>query len=172
MESGHTQDVFQVFEQAMQFFEVFSPDAGKSDTADKMRQYFQMMELVKGMAGTQEDTKDTEFEYHSDILHNPAMRGIKSAVSNLGPEYRRSMSMVIRLIELRKLLEEYTLKLIFMQRNKPGDWRKNTLMSIRPFMEKEKQDKIDILINAIDLKETMALLDLMSMFNVAQTAAE
>jgi hypothetical protein len=169
METGPTQDAFQAFEQAMQLFEVFAPDTGKSDTADKMRQYLQMMELMKNMADTREEADETDFEYHSDILHNPAMRGIKLAVSNLGPEYRRSMKTVIGLIELRKLLEEYTLKLVFMHKNKPGDWRKNTLVSIRPFMEKEKQEKIDILINAIDLKETMALLDLMSMFNAANS---
>lgn len=162
MESESTQDMFQAFAKAREIFEAMGLNDENAGTKEKISQMLQMMELMKNLSKTTEKTTEKTYKYYDEPIHTPAMRSIKSAIPYLEPEYQRSMGIFMKFIELKKLLEAYSSKMISMQSGEPGDWRKNMLLAVRPHMEEDKKEKIDMLVKMIDMKE---MLDLMNILN-------
>jgi len=175
MESEPTQDMFQAFIKAREVYETIGGEGfNGADEIEGMLRKLQTLEKFRSADKNPE--RDSEqnpdknegqngektYGYYDDPLHTPALRSIKAAIPYLEPEYQQIMGILVKLIELKKLLDAYAGKLFFTQNKHPGDWRKNMLLAVRPHMEKDKREKIDFLLKAIDMKEMM---DIMSAIN-------
>lgn len=164
MDFGSTQDMLQAFAAVSEIMNDANTGESTNDQNLNMLKMWSMMQKINEMKETKESKpresqeQTPQIQYYDDPIHTPAMRSIKSAVVYLEPEYQKQMGIFIKLLELKKLLEAYSEKMITMQTKDEGNWRKNMLLSIRPHMDKEKQAQIDLLITFIDLKEIMGVL--------------
>ncbi len=132
----------------------------------------QLMELMKSQSNSEpnpgfskdsssninERTIDTENEekkpppkYYDDQINTPGLLSIKAAIPYLDFEYQRKIGVLIKLLELKKLLEMYSQTAIQISSTK--DYKRGMLTAIRPHMTEDKRNKIDILLKLIDIDE-------------------
>ena len=103
----------------------------------------------KGVSDSISNYNPVEFDA---AVQTDALKTIKAAIPHLEPRYRQNMSVLVKLIEIRKLLRFYGEGAIAAQAATDGDWRINMLTSIRPYMPDHKQYTLDMLVKFIDLQ--------------------
>lgn len=68
---------------------------------------------------------------------------------------KENISSILKLMELKDLFDMYQNMSVSVQAN-GGDWKKEMLMSIKPKVKKNNQNKIDMLIKLIEIKKIMS----------------
>lgn len=91
-----------------------------------------------------------------DMACAPWLNGMKAFLPYLDPRCRRSVSTLLKLLELKKLMESYGRRMIDMQAACGGDWRMGMLSAIRQHLPAEKQRQLDVMLNALSMMELMA----------------
>lgn len=179
MEKKNELDMMKVMTQAMELSKVLkgSDEASGekksgSDEDNDMESMLKMMEIVSLLSNTMskpeveldEQRKEVSNEflggefnkhmaYFENDINTPAIKTIKSALPYLDYKYQRNIGVAVKLIEIQRILDKYSSAAINMEITKDKNWRKNMILAIRPHMEKEKRQMIDMLINFMDMKE-------------------
>ncbi len=152
-DTGHgTDDTQRLVEQAMSLSRLF----GKGDQAnDNAQMVNQMMDMYKALRSFQSDiTKPTESVSETvfdDEINTPAIKSIKAAIPYLEPRYQKNVGLMIKLIEIQRLIEVYSNRAVAL--NDGVNWKRGMLTAIRPHVVGEKQALIDKLIKVMDMKE-------------------
>lgn len=168
MDLNSTQDIIHAFSKAQELYKAFGTGEESTNTNDQFNQMFQMMELMSNLNQSKSvPTDETANEqktsynpqYYDELIHTPTMRSIQSAIPYLKPEYQRNIVIFMKILELKKMLEIYSNRLVTLQSQDIGDWRKNMLLAIRPHMNEDKQQKVDLLIKLIDVRQFMDIIN-------------
>lgn len=161
-----------MFEQAAMFAQMFQ-GSGQGDSTDglaMMNRMLKMMEIVEMIQSLQKPPVPLSpdggvdgvriFDEDSQV---PGLKAIKSAIPYLEPRYRKNLGLIVKLIEIHKLIETYGYSAMQTHGRPPGaddnGWRREMLMAVRPHMSAEKQNITDLLIKCIDMMEIVRKME-------------
>jgi|GEM_PF-1835644 len=182
MEDKNGLDMMKIMAEAMQLSKVLNGDGednkatnGTEDTSD-MESMLKMMEIASLLSNTISKRSSLELSnqtteisknfsgeeftrhvsYFEEDINTPAIKTIKSALPYLDYKYQRNIGVAVKLIEIQRILDKYSSAVMNMEITKNENWRRDMILAIRPHMEEEKRQMIDMLINFMDIK---AILD-------------
>ena len=180
MEEKNSFDMKRVMAQAMELSKVLNGGQEKSSNEDSinsennssMESMLKIMEIVSLIGNTMSKSESAqeseevpsvflgeEFSknvaYFEDDINTPAIKTIKSALPYLDYKYQKNIGVAVKLIEIQRILDKYSSVVVNMEITKNKNWRKNMILAIRPHMEEEKRQMIDMLINFMDMKDIL-----------------
>ncbi len=97
-------------------------------------------------------------KFFDDSIVTSELKSIKASIPYLDPKYQRSIGVFVKLVEIKKLIEMFSEKTIEIQDAQGkdghfhGDYRLGMLKAIKPHMEGDKKDKVEVLIKFIEIK--------------------
>ena len=109
-----------------------------------------------------EETREDRVKYFDDAIHTNSMKKLKSVVPYMDREYQKKLAIMIKVIELQKVIEMYNTQEVGVasidKSSERGDWRKGMLSAIRVHSTQEEQRMIDMILNLIEMKEFMDIM--------------
>lgn len=93
--------------------------------------------------------EETQVLFFEEDLNTPALNTIKHALPYLDQRYQKSLSIVIRLVEIHMILSKTV-----VETNKTIDYR-DLIMVVRPYLLGEYQKKVDAIAGFIEIKEIL-----------------
>ncbi len=86
-------------------------------------------------------------------LQSPAIRSIKAAIPYLDYKYQKNMGIIVKLMEMDRLINHYTVLAAESGRDKT----KEMLTAIKKELPKENQSMADLLMKVMEIKDIIAL---------------
>ena len=95
----------------------------------------------------------------NEMSRSPAISAIKAALPHLEPHHRKTLGILVKLIELQNLLESYRHDLSVNTSwsecaNQPEQLR-NIITAMRPFMQNQNNQMFDTLAGILEMKEAL-----------------
>jgi hypothetical protein len=156
-------------EAGINFMKLFEMFGGTGDASPEYGQMLKMMELMAafrrisaaqnsyrqrsqpppGPSGSSDSIKE-ELEAR---LRTPELVTIKSAIPLLEPKYRRNMKILVKLIEIQRLMD--VCREVASACNIKGmggdGWRSRMLAQLRPYLSQENKIRVDALIKMMEI---------------------
>ncbi len=124
---------------------------------EKIMQMMELFNLFKTEEPTQNKSENLNHEskdFFDSQIHSPSIMTIKAAIPFLDYHQQRNIGIMIKVIEIQKLIEIYSSQMV-TQNKRNGEWRREMLQSIRPHIDENKRYMLDVLIKYMDIKAIM-----------------
>ncbi|MDR3239848.1 MAG: hypothetical protein LBT44_07150 [Clostridiales bacterium] len=94
-------------------------------------------------------------------VNTSPIQAMKAALPYVDAQHQKMMGFWIKICEIQSLLEMYRndTQLLYRFNPREKDWRRGMLLSIRPHMSGENQNKIDFFLKLLEIKEVMDKLE-------------
>lgn len=121
----------------------------------------QRMERLKRLMGSPaqmpaEKNTETRIEKKEDLfVRNRSENMISAAIPFLDWEYQKDLYIVVRLMEMRRMLSGGLLEARGKQEQPPAYRRRQMLGAMRPYLLQEERNQLDTIVKMMDLKEIM-----------------
>ena len=141
--------------------ETFATDEN-IDGMSKMMQLMKMLNDTTAMEKENDEKADLDIRYFDDKLQTQEIRILKSAIPFLDVRQQKSLAMLVKIMEIKKVMEYYNNPEIrtaeaasYNNADQQKLWKKHMLMAIRPHLERDQRNMTDMLIKYIDIKEAI-----------------
>lgn len=165
-------DMLKIFEQAAAMSKMMNPDSesakAQGEWLEKMTAMIEVVKLMKAMQPPQALSKvrapfevkaprqeQPDPDFYDAPIHTPALRTIKAAIPHLDYRYQKNLGVMVKLIEIQRLLEMYNERIVASECQGGNNWRRDMLQAIHPHVPEEKQNMLELLIKMIDIKEIL-----------------
>lgn len=130
---------------------------GQGQDALKM---IQRMERLKRLMGTPQVPAQKQAEIKPEMQEtvfgrNRSENMISAAIPFLDQEYQRDLYIVVRLMEMRRMLSGGLLEAREKQEQPPAYRRRQMLGAMRPYLLQEERNQLDTIVKVMELKEIM-----------------
>ena len=117
----------------------------------------QRMERLKRLMGT---PLPKPAESRTEIQENSFGRNrnenmISAAIPFLDQEYQRDLYIMVRLMEMRRMLSGGLLEAREKQEQPPAHRRRQMLGAMRPYLSQEERSQLDTIVKVMELREIM-----------------
>jgi hypothetical protein len=141
-----------------------SETAGQSRPAADLINYLKLAKAynaaqkARAILNREETTESAENDgiengYFAARVNSPALESMKAALPYLELKHRRKLGVMIKLIEIQKLLEAYGDAVVNIQERTGSDWRMAMIKLTRPHLNEEGRLMLDTVLKAMDLSE-------------------
>lgn len=117
----------------------------------------QRMERLKRLMGTHaEKPAETKIEVQENTFgrnRNESM--ISAAIPFLDQEYQRDLYIMVRLMEMRRMLSGGLLEAREKAEQPPAHRRRQMLGAMRPYLSQEERSQLDTIVKVMELREIM-----------------
>ncbi len=145
----------------MQFFNTQTPNENNKTPQQKNTHQPKNEHNTENIKDSQKHQKPNEMNtqirpifYDEEIL-TPELKSIKAAIPYLDIRYQKTIGVLIKFIEIQKLMENYGYRMLNINTENNKNWRKDMLLAIRVHMTEDKKNMIDMLIKFLDMKDIM-----------------
>ncbi|WP_458407154.1 hypothetical protein [Anaerotignum sp.] len=122
-------------------------------------QMLQRMERLNRLIGSQKPAEVcvmTKKEEPADLFSRSRQESmISAAIPFLDREYQREIYVIVRLMEMRRVLEVGFLETREKQEELPAIRRKNLLQAVHPYLPESEQKQMETLLKMMTVKELM-----------------
>lgn len=108
-------------------------------------------EVINNVSEQETAIKKYSMPFDED-LQTPTIRTIKAAIPYLDFKYQRNMGVLVKLIEMDRLIHKYSNMTVSGQ-NVDGNWQKGMLQAIKPELDKKNQQVVDMFMKMIEIKD-------------------
>lgn len=162
----------EMLEQAAMLSRMFQSDGqtGTDDNMAMMSKMMKMMEIMEMIQGLQQPPAPSTggaavdgVKLYDEDSQVPGLKAIKSAIPYLEPRYRKNLGLMIKLIEIHKLIETYGYSAMHTHGGPAvtggNGWRREMLAALRPHVAPEKQRITDLLIKCMDMRDIIRKME-------------
>ena len=133
---------------------------------DKMMEMMEMFKMIQSFTERPGNQPDGVFDQEPNrksfdgMVQTPDLMSMKAAMQYLHPNMQKTLSILIKIIEIQRLLAVFSEDAMAMPIAREGDWRRNMLVSVRPYMTPQKQGLLDMLVKFVDIIAISKNMDL------------
>ncbi|MDR1537338.1 MAG: hypothetical protein LBU32_04965 [Clostridiales bacterium] len=94
-------------------------------------------------------------------FNSPNIKALKAAVPYVEAKHQKTLALWIKVLEIQRLLELTAgeARLVPSECRNQADWRREMLLSMRPYLNEEKRFVIDLLLRLTDISELTVKLE-------------
>lgn len=122
-------------------------------------QMLQRMERLKRLMGTAKPVAQAapvEIKETGDIFARSKRENmISAAIPFLDREYQKEIYVIVRLMEMRRVLEGGLLEMRQKQEEPPAQRRRNLLGAVQPYLPAEERNRMETILKMMDMREMM-----------------
>lgn len=122
-------------------------------------QMLQRMERLKRLMGTAKPVAQAapvEIKETGDIFARSKRENmISAAIPFLDREYQKEIYIIVRLMEMRRVLEGGLLEMRQKQEEPPAQRRRNLLGAVQPYLPAEERNRMETILKMMDMREMM-----------------
>lgn len=141
------------------------------DESEGYENLLKMMQMMKAMnemnkqnasAVSEENNaaaKENAPVFFDDRFNTREIKILKSAIPFFEYRYQKNLAVMIKMIEMQRVMEYYKEKAVYISGiENPSDWRKELMKAVRPHLESEKQNMLDLMLKFMEMQEAMSLM--------------
>lgn len=122
----------------------------------KMLQRMERLKRLMGSGVPVEKTAEAKIEKQENSFgRNRNENMISAAIPFLDQEYQRDLYIVVRLMEMRRMLSGGLLEARGKQEQSPAYRRRQMLGAMRPYLLQEEKNQLDTIVKVMELREIM-----------------
>lgn len=123
--------------------------------AFRMLERMERLRRLMGTAVPPERAVVEQKETPESFGHNANENMIFAAIPFLDREYQRDLYVIVRLMEMRRVLSGEMLEARGRQEESPALRRRKLLGAVRPYLEQEQRRQLDTIVKVMDVREIL-----------------